>query len=140
MIRPRMSPRWLSLGWSAWASVTAASYIGVSPEPLTPVTALIPGSSLSWAWAFVAALLAVGAALPPRPGRVGRVGRAARAVGVTLLAAFLCAWAATYAIDSIVDGGRLWVSAKNYFALAIAAAASAAHIARNRAPITEVIA
>ena len=134
MYRPRVSPRWLSAGWATWAWITSLSYIGVEPAALNPAAALIPGVSLAVAWALVALILTVGAVLPPRPGAVGRVGRAARAVGITVLAGMLAAWAATYAIDSIVDGGRLWVSAKNYFALAVAAAASAAHIARNRAP------
>ena len=134
MYRPRVSPRWLSAGWATWAWITSLSYAGVEPAALNPAAALIPGVSLAVAWALVALILTVGAVLPPRPGAVGRVGRAARAVGITVLAGMLAAWAATYAIDSIVDGGRLWVSAKNYFALAVAAAASAAHIARNRAP------
>ena len=47
----------------------------------------------------------------------------------------LAAWAATYLFDTIMgEGGRMWVSGKNYAALAVAAAASAAHIARHRPP------
>lgn len=135
MHRPRVSPRWLSAGWATWAGITSLSYVGVQPAALNPAAALIPGMSLAVAWALVTLALTVGAVLPPRPGVVGRVGRAARAVGVTVLAGMLAAWAATYAFDTIMgEGGRMWVSGKNYAALAVAAAASAAHIARNRAP------
>ena len=131
--RPRVSPRWLSAGWATWAGITALAYVGVEPAALDPAAALIPGMSLAVAWALVALALTVGAILPPNPGAVGRVGRAARAVGITALAAMLAAWAATYLFDTIMgDGGRMWVSGKNYAALAVAAAASAAHIARNR--------
>lgn len=132
---PRVSPRWLSAGWATWAGITSLSYVDVEPDALNPAAALIPGMSLAVAWALVTLTLAVGAILPPRPGAVGRVGRAARAVGITVLAGMLAAWAATYLFDTImVEGGRMWVSGKNYAALAVAAAASAAHIARNRAP------
>lgn len=138
MHRPRLSPRWLSAGWATWAGITSLSYVGVQPTALDPAAALIPGMSLAVAWALVALALTVGAVLPPRPGAVGRVGRAARAVGITALAAMLAAWAATYLFDTIMgDGGRMWVSGKNYAALAVAAAASAAHIARNRLPPKE---
>ena len=109
------------------------SYVGAEPSALDPVSVLIPGVPLAVAWALVALTLAVGAALPPIPGVVGSVGRAARAVGITALAGMLGAWAATYLLDTLLgDGGRMWVSGKNYAALAVAAAASAAHIARNR--------
>ena len=133
MRRPRVSPRWLSAGWATWAGITALAYVGVEPAALDPAAALIPGMSLAVAWALVALALTVGAILPPTPGVVGRVGRAARAVGITALSGMLAAWAATYLFDTIMgDGGRMWVSGKNYAALAVAAAASAAHIARNR--------
>lgn len=135
MYRPRVSPRWLSAGWATWAGITSLSYVDVQPAALNPAAALIPGMSLTVAWALVTLALTVGAVLPPRPGVVGRVGRAARAVGITVLAAMLAAWAATYLFDTIMgEGGRMWVSGKNYAALAVAAAASAAYIARNRAP------
>lgn len=135
MYRPRVSPRWLSAGWATWAGITSLSYVDVQPAALNPAAALIPGMSLAVAWALVTLALTVGAVLPPRPGAVGRVGRAARAVGITVLAAMLAAWAATYLFDTIMgEGGRMWVSGKNYAALAVAAAASAAYIARNRAP------
>ena len=133
--RPRVTPRRLSLVWSLWAGVTALSYVGVEPSALDPLSVLIPGVPLAVMWALVALALAVGAALPPVPGVVGRIGRAARAVGITVLAGMLGAWAATYLFDTLMgDGGRMWVSGKNYAALAVAAAASAAHIARNRPP------
>lgn len=132
-VRPRVTPRWLSAGWALWAGVTALSYVGVEPSALDPLSVLIPGMPLAVAWAFVSLALAVGAALPPVPGVVGRVGRVARAVGITVLAGMLGAWAATYLLDTFMgDGGRMWVSGKNYAALAVAAAASAANIARNR--------
>lgn len=135
MYRPRVSPRWLSAGWATWAGITSLSYVGVQPAALNPAAALIPGMSLAVAWALVALFLTIGAVLPPRPGVVGRVGRAARAVGIIVLAGMLAAWAATYGFDAITgEGGSMWVSGKNYAALAVAAAASAAHIARNRAP------
>lgn len=131
--RPLVTPRRLAAVWSLWAGVTALSYIGTQPDALNPAAALIPGMPLAVAWALVALTLAVGAALPPIPGVVGSVGRAARAVGITALAGMLGAWAATYLFDTLMgDGGRMWVSGKNYAALAVAAAASAAHIARNR--------
>ena len=105
----------------------------MQPDALNPASVLIPGVSLAVAWALVALTLAVGAAIPTVPGLVGRVGRVARTVGITALAGMLGAWAATYLLDPITaDGGRMWVSGKNYAALAVAAAASAAHIARNR--------
>lgn len=135
MYRPLLSPRWLSAGWATWAGITSLSYVGVQPSALGPAVTLLPGMSLAVAWALVALALTVGAVLPPKPGAVGRVGRVARAVGITVLAGMLAAWAATYAFDTIMgEGGRMWVSGKNYAALAVAAAASAAYIARNRAP------
>ena len=131
--RPRATPRRLAAVWSLWAGFTALSYVGTEPSALDPVSNLIPGVSLAGGWALVALTLAVGAALPPVPGLVGRVGRVARAAGITVLAGLLGAWAATYVFDTIMgDGGRMWVSGKNYAALAVAAAASAAHIARYR--------
>ena len=132
-VRPRVTPRRLAAAWSLWAGVTALSYVETQPDALNPAATLIPGNSLAVAWALVALALAVGAALPPVPGVVGRVGRFARAAGITALAGMLGAWAATYLLDTLMgDGGRMWVSGKNYAALAVAAAASAAHIARNR--------
>ena len=132
-VRPRVTPRSLSFGWSLWAGFTALAYVGTQPDALTPAAALVGGVPLAVVWAFVSLTLAVGAALPPVPGVVGRVGRAARAAGITVLAGMLGAWAVTYLLDPIMgDGGRMWVSGKNYAALAVAAAASAAHIARHR--------
>lgn len=132
-VRPRVTPRWLSFGWSLWAGVTALSYVGVQPDALNPAAVLVAGIPLAVVWALVALTLVVGAALPPTPGAVGSIGRVTRAVGITVLAGMLGAWAATYLLDTIMgDGGRMWVSGKNYAALAVAAAASAAHIARNR--------
>ena len=131
--RPRATPRWLAAVWSLWAGLTALSYVGVQPDALNPAAALVAGVPLAVVWALVALTLVVGAALPPTPGAVGSIGRVARAVGITVLAGMLGAWAATYLLDTIMgDGGRMWVSGKNYAALAVAAAASAAHIARNR--------
>ena len=137
--RPRVSPRWLSLGWSIWAMTACLSYLGTEPSALDPVSNLIPGMSLALMWALVALVLFVGAVLPPRAGAVGRISLYARLVGVVVLAALLAAWGATYLVDSAMQGGgRMWVSGKNYAALAIAATASAAHIARHKAPPKEV--
>lgn len=137
MTRPRMSPRRVAAAWAVWAWATCIAYIGESPTALTPVSVLLPTGRLSAAWAIVAVLLTVGAALPARD-RMARVGRVLRSIGVVLLTAGLAAWSATYLLDSIVDGGRMWVSGKNYLALTTAAIASSAFIARSRAP--EVIA
>lgn len=132
-----LSPRALAAVWAGWSGITSVSYLGASPTALEPVTTIVPGSSLSAAWAVIAGLLLLGALLPPRPGPVGTVGRVARGVGITLVAAALAAWASTYFIDSVAHGGRMWVSGKNYAALALAAAASAALIARDKGPYIE---
>lgn len=133
MTRPRMSPRCVAAAWAAWAWATCIAYLGESPTALSPVSVLLPHGHLSTVWAIVAVLLTAGAALPAR-NRLARVGRALRSIGVVLLTAGLAAWAATYLLDSIVDGGRMWVSGKNYLALTGAAIASSAFIARSHAP------
>ena len=133
MIRPRMSPRRVAAAWAVWAWATSIAYIGESPTALTPVSLLLPSGQLSVVWGIVAVLLTVGAALPARD-RMARVGRVLRSIGVVLLTAGLAAWAATYLLDSLVDGGRMWVSGKNYAALSVAAIASSAFIARSHAP------
>lgn len=127
----RVSPRSLSAAWAVWASLTAAAYIGAEPVALGPVSTLTLGVPLSAVWGVTATLLVVGAALPSR-GRAGVVARRARVVGITLVAGLLAAWASTYILDSLgPEGGRLWVSGKNYLALTIAALGSAARISRH---------
>lgn len=123
--------------WAGWSAVTSLSYVGEAPTALQPVAAIVPVVSLSAVWAVIAGVLLIGAVLPPRPGLVGAVGRVARGGGITLVAAALAAWASTYFIDSFVDGGRMWVSGKNYAALAVAAAVSAMLIARDKGPHIE---
>lgn len=113
------------------------SYLGESPTALDPVTMILPGSSLSATWGVIAGLLLLGAVIPPHPGPVGTVGRVVRGAGITLAAAALAAWSATYFIDSLADGGRMWVSGKNYGGLALAATASAWLIARDKGPYIE---
>lgn len=125
-----VSPRSLSAAWAVWASLTAAAYIEAEPYALGPVLTLTLGVPLSAVWGVTATLLIVGAALPSR-GRAGVVARRARVVGIMLVAGLLAAWASTYMLDSLgPEGGRMWVSGKNYLALTLAALGSAARINR----------
>lgn len=130
MLGRLFSPRAVAAAWAIFATVTAISYHGASVDALSPVEAIIPAGSPMLAWSVAAVLLAAGAVVPPSP-RLARIGRLTRIIGVSIVAALLTMWAASFAIDAVSEGSRMWVSAKNYVMLAAGAMVSGAIMGRN---------
>ena len=122
--------RVISLIWAVWAWVTCVAYTSVEPSQLDPVMVWLP-VNLSHAWATVAVLLTGGAVLPDGHRGISAVARWARTIGVVLAAALLCAFATAF----ILNGGRGWVSAKNYAMLAVGALACSLLVGRSHGQV-----
>lgn len=127
LLRVAHHPQFISALWALWCSWTALAYVDRDVDALR---AMIPTGSLALAWAVAAGLLWVGA-LWPRSGRCASWGRVIRGLGVSIVMAFLFLWSGTYFADGVIDGGsRLWVSAKQYLALMVAAIYTAPAVSR----------
>ena len=127
-----LAPRALSAVWAVFAAATSVGYYGRTVSALTPVESVLPAGSPMLAWMAAAVLLAVGAIIPPSRCWA-RAGRAFRITGIAIAGALLAMWAVSFGVDAIVDGSRMWVSAKNYVMLAMAAMGSGALMGRDRA-------
>lgn len=123
-------PRLLALVWAGWVVATAAAYGGTTPEQLVLADRFIPGPL--WATWLVAALcLFIGAVTPPHLGtKVARIGRFLRVVGISITSMLLIMWTFSF----IADGGRSWVSAKNYAILFAMACFTSYILGRDRGP------
>lgn len=116
---PHTLIRAMSAAWAVFAWATSAAYTDREPGQLDPVMAWLP-VDLAWAWAIIALLLTAGAALPlPILHRGHRLGRWCRTIGLIATAGLLVAFAASF----VLNGGRGWVSGKNYLWLSLGALA-----------------
>lgn len=123
-------PRLLALVWAGWVAATALAYGDTTPEQLSMVDRLIPGP-LWVTWVVAATCLFVGATTPPNLGtKVARIGRFLRVVGISITSMLLIMWTFSF----ILDGGRSWVSAKNYAILFAMACFTSFILGRDRGP------
>lgn len=123
-------PRLLALVWAGWLAATALAYGDTTPEQLTMVDRLIPGP-LWVTWVVAAMCLFVGALTPPNLGsKVAHIGRVIRVVGISITSMLLVMWTFSF----ILDGGRSWVSAKNYALLFAMACFTSYILGRDRGP------
>ncbi|MBV7294941.1 hypothetical protein KRX51_03280 [Corynebacterium sp. TAE3-ERU12] len=130
MHRVIVLPRVVSAVWALWAWATMIAYFHETPEQLFAVARLLPGHAVPVVWGIAATLMTIGAVIPPG-GTVGGIARISRSVGMTLTAGLLCGWGMAYLCDSMDQQNRLWVSAKNYFLLALVAMACGLIVGRN---------
>lgn len=123
-------PRLLALVWAGWVAATALAYGDTTPEQLSMVDRLIPGP-LWIMWVLSAGCLFIGALVPPHLGtKVARIGRFLRVVGISITSMLLIMWTFSF----ILDGGRSWVSAKNYAILFAMACFTSFILGRDRGP------
>lgn len=122
-------PRILSLLWATWAIATAAAYAHHVPPQLIGVDDAV-NVKLWVVWLTAALLLIMGALAPNRSAReILEAARITRIIGISLIVALLITWTVTFSLE----GGRGWVTGKNYALLAALSAYSAWTIARNSA-------
>lgn len=121
-------PRLLSLAWGGWAFSMVLSYMDTTPKQLALVDMVIPGPL--WAtWATTAVLLIAGALIPPHLGhRAALIGRVFRLVGISIVSMLLIVWLLAF----LDDGGRGWVSAKNYAMLFVLSGFTSYQLGRDR--------
>lgn len=123
-------PRLLALVWAGWGAATSVAYGATTPEQLGLADRLIPGS-LGTAWLVASLCLFVGAVTPPNlGGKVARFGRLLRVVGISITSMLLVMWTLAF----LADGGRSWVSAKNYAILFAMAWFTSYILGRDRGP------
>lgn len=125
-------PRLISLAWALWVIPTAFAYVDGSPPQLVSAEALLM-LPIWVVWALAAALLVLGSLVPPGASeRQLEAARWMRVVGLAICAGLLIMWGAAFLG---ADGGRGWVSAKNYLFMALAAIVSAYLSGRDRARV-----
>lgn len=123
-------PRLLALVWAGWGAATAVSYLDTAPPQLDIAERLIPGP-LWIMWVVSAVCLFIGALVPPHLGaKVARIGRFLRVVGISIVAMLLIVWSVSF----LFDGGRGWVSAKNYATLFAMSCFTSYLLGRDRGP------
>lgn len=128
-------PRGLSLIWAVWSLATAAAYAHRVPPQLVGVNDAV-NADLWVVWLLAAGLLIAGSIVPTcAPPEAQDFARWLRIIGISLAVGFLIVWAVAFTLE----GGRGWVSGKNYALMSIMGLYSAWTIARDQASRKQVI-